>query len=241
MWERLVTQNGFGGEAIIWLIIAFFWVVAQVVTKAKEARRGQSEATEEDPATPPEVKERRFERQMREFFEQIGAEEAEETVASAPRPPPPPPPKPPPARARQTTQAGRAQSARPPVIAQPRKQPRITIDAAKPVPEGPRLGDMDTAIDESALDTEQAYALREARTENVNAFVNPRTLLVNLNYLRMNMPIVPVRGLETTDETRPRPKLIGRQALRQSITNQIILSNPLAMGEDKSSYTKRVV
>ncbi len=241
MWERLVTQNGFGGEAIIWLIIAFFWVVAQVVAKAKEARLKRTIADDEEqpaPDAPPEAKERGFERQMREFFEQLGVEEVEEKAAP---PSPPRPPAPPPRPSQRATRARPARPARVPVAAQPPPRPQVTLDAPTPPVQETQLGDIDTTLDESALDTEQAYALREWRSENMNAFVNPRTLLVNLNYLRMNMPIVPIRGLESTDETRPRPRLTGRQALRESITNQIILSNPLAMGEDKSSYTKRIV
>ncbi len=239
MWERLLSQNGLGGEAIIWLIIAFFWVLAQVFSKAKEARRQREQTTGDQPLDETGKGDKTFERQMREFFEQIGAEEAEtEPASSQPRHDPP-------------SRASRAERhirrTPPPVPAEPRVRlhpppDTTTRPKAASLPDiESRLGEMDTRLDESALDTEAAYALRETRNENLNAFVNPRTLLVNLNYLRMNMPIVPIRGLETTDAERPRPSLSGRQALRQALTSQIILSNPLAMGEDKSNYTKRLV
>lgn len=219
-----VAQNGIGGEAVIWLIIAFFWVVAQLVTRAKEkaTRRRLSEQMPSDtrPAPQPGEVERNFETEMRRFFESIGAETIEEET--------PPPPR---ERARQRL---RREPPPPPIHLVDRKPAPVVAD--------PSLGAMDTRIDESALDTDRAYALPdEGRDENINAFVNPRTLLVNLNYLRMNMPLIPISGLSTTRETRPRPVLHGRKALRDAVTMQFILSTPLAMGEDKASYTKRVV
>lgn len=222
------AQNGIGGEAIIWLIIAFFWVVAQLASRAKEkaARRrleeGPSETSQQQPQEP--ANERGFENEMRRFFESIGAE-VEEEEEDAPAPPPPP---------------RRRRAAR----AEPKSAP-IHLVERRPAPEpaiaDTNLGDIDSSIDDSALDTDRAYALTEHRTESMNAFVDPRTLLVNLNYLRMNMPMIPVAGLDTTHEARPRPVIHGRHALRDALTTQIILSNPLAMGEDKASYTKRVV
>ncbi len=235
MWDRLIAQDGIGGEAFIWLIIAFLWVVAQVVSRFKERAR-ERELASQDSEQPDEQKPERagqsFEGEMRKFLETIGAEPAEEEDA--------PPEREPRARPRvHRRPAPRREPPPPPVhlVQQPEEAPRAAVSS-----DDDALGEMDTRIDESALDTVKAYATREStRSEAINAFVNPRTLLVNLNYLRMNMPLVPITGLDTTSEARARPEVHGRRALRRAITTQLILSNPLAMGEDKASYTKRVV
>ncbi len=237
MWERLTAQQGIGGEAIIWLIIAFLWVVAQLVSRAKERQRARQLAEREaDPST--EQKEERagqsFEREMRRFLENIGAEPAEEDELF-------PAPEPEPARRRVRQRPPRREPPPPPIhLTEQRATP-----PPRPVQEQPvdtRLGEMDTSIDQTALDTDRAYEVRDpGQADQINAFVNPRTLLVNLNYLRMNMPLIPISGLDTTSEARGRPTIHGRHALRNAITTQLILSNPLAMGEDKASYTKRVV
>jgi hypothetical protein len=235
MWDRLTAQEGIGGEAIIWLIIAFLWVVAQLVSRAKERARAR-ELARQEPDQPDEQRDARagqtFEREMRKFLETIGAEPAEEEELF-PEPEPQPPPRP-----RVQRRPIRREPPPPPVhLVERRAEPPPPHVLAES-----RLGDMDTSIDESALDADRAYAVRETgQADSINAFVNPRTLLVNLNYLRMNMPLIPISGLDTTSEARPRPAVHGRKALRDAITTQIILSTPLAMGEDKASYTKRVV
>ncbi len=230
-----IAQNGLGGEAIIWLIIAFFWVVAQLVSRAKEKTARQQYSKPRESTTsdrewepPPKKHEPSLEEEMRRFFESIGAEEpAEEAV-------PPPPPR------RPAGQTVRREPPQPPIHIVARD--REPVPMPTPDLENVRLGDIDTRIDESVLDTDRAYALPDHRIdENINAFVNPRTLLVNLNYLRMNMPLIPVAGLDTAQGSRHRPTLHGRKALREAIVTQLILSNPLAMGEDKGSYTKRLV
>ncbi len=248
------AQNGIGGEAIIWLIIAFFWVVAQLFSRKKERDRLRNMPDDDDrpaqPAGSPPAQQdsRSFEQEMRKFFETIGAEpmpaeelppeqEPRRAYRESATPPPPPP-----ARAGRDPRAPHAPRAAtpPPPPPKPARTPAMR-KAARAAAESTNLGAIDTALDVSALDTDNAYSIREIRDENFNAFVNPRTLLVNLNYLRMNMPVIPVSGLSTTGEQRNRPVLHGRQALRNAITTQLILSNPLAMGEDKGSYTKRVV
>ncbi len=240
----LFAQNGIGGEVVVWLIIAFFWVVAQLFSRKKEQeqRRAATERSSDEPVT--EEEQRSLETEMRRFFEQIGAEPPEEETA------PPPPPqrrerqRPPLRSAQQPRRAQQTERSTPPPLPAQEKwreaPAAVTVDT--PRVRDPRLGEIDSAIDTSALDTDNAYAIREiSRDESINAFVDPRNLLLNLNYLRMNMPIVPVTGLSTTSESRPIPNLHGRKALRDAITAQLILSNPLAMGEDKGSYTKRVV
>lgn len=229
----ILAQNGIGGEVIVWLIIAFFWVVAQLFSRTKQGR-GREGSAKRAPATEEEA--RTLEQEMRQFFEELGAEppevQEERPPARARKQAPPPMPE-----ARRTAR----RRARPDVADEQRMQQPIELPR-EPVLSDARLGSIDTALDERALDTDLAYALPDRqREESLNAFVNPRTLLVNLNYLRMNMPIVPITGLSTTSENRPRPHLRGRAALRDAITSQLILSNPLAMGEDKGSYTKRVV
>lgn len=233
MWERLTAQDGIGGEAIVWLIIAFLWVVAQLVTRAKERKRvrQRTERLSEEEEKKPKRVQQTFEREMRKFLESIGTETAKEEDELFPEPEPK---RPPPRPIRRP--AARREPSPPPLHLVERAPPPL------PHPVDPRLGAIDTSIDESALDTDKAYALPEMRREeSINAFVNPRTLLVNLNYLRMNMPLIPISGLSSTSEARPRPSIHGRHALRNALTAQIILSNPLAMGEDKASYTKRVV
>lgn len=234
MWDRLITQQGIGGEAIIWLIIAFFWVVAQLATRAKERARAR-ELDRQQPDQSDETKQERdpptFEREMRRFLENVGAEPAEEDELFPEQ---------------QTEPLPRPRIRRRPAPAQPTPPPLHLVERQRPEPAtdpiDTRLGDIDPSIDESVLDTSQAYAVREStRAETINAFVNPRTLLVNLNYLRMNMPLIPISGLDTTHEARPRPELHGRENLRSAVTTQLILSNPLAMGEDKASFTKRMV
>jgi len=232
MWDRLITQNGIGGEAIVWLIIAFLWVVAQLATRAKERSRARQQA--EGGADKPQEERSgpTFEREMRKFLENIGAEVVDEDELE-------PEPVREPARQRTRRQAVRREPPPPPIHLVERRP------EASAIPEAYRdsnLGAIDTTIDDSVLDTSEAYAIRETgEADSINAFVNPRTLLVNLNYIRMNMPLIPVADLDTTNEARPRPVMHGRQALRNAITTQLILSNPLAMGEDKASYTKRVV
>lgn len=237
MWDRLITQNGIGGEAIVWLIIAFLWVVAQLVTRAKERSRAQQrtqDATGDKPRS--ERSERSFESEMRKFLENIGAEVTDEEADL----PPEAEPVPAPVRTRPRRPPERRTPPPPPIhLVERRDEPARPIQEAY---QDSNLGAIDTSIDESVLDTSQAYAIRETgEADSINAFVNPRTLLVNLNYIRMNMPLIPVAGLDTTNEARPRPVMHGRQALRDAITMQLILSNPLAMGEDKASYTKRIV
>ncbi len=235
MWERLTAQDGIGGEAIVWLIIAFLWVVAQLVTRARERNRiRQQSERKSDPQDrqPPERAGQTIEREMRKFLESIGAEPAE--VEDDLFPEPEPERAPAPRRVR-----------RPVSRWEPVPPPLHLVERASPAPSASyddlQLGAIDASIDESVLDTDRAYALPDTHhAESINAFVNPRTLLVNLNYLRMNMPLIPISGLDTTNEARPRPAIHGRQALRNALTAQIILSNPLAMGEDKASYTKRL-
>jgi hypothetical protein len=234
MLDRITAQNGIGGEALIWLIIAFLWVVAQVVNRFKEQARRRQMAERggtEPPAASEEEAGNTFEREMRKFLETIGAEPMPVEEA---KPVPPPRPK-----------APRRRVPPPPSPVVMSRDDAAYIDRprmAEVRTEAVRIGEMDTRIDEGDLDTDRAYALPDdQRPENFNAFVNPRTLLVNLNYLRMNMPLIPVTGLSSTSETRPRPQLHGRSSLRDALITQIILSNPLAMGEDKASYTKRVV
>ena len=231
MWDRLLTQNGIGGEAIIWLIIAIFWAVAQLFSRAKEKARtrGPSPVATEPPRESAPAEDATIEDRMRRFLESLGSEMVD--TAPPPRPAARPVPR-------------RAPPERPrPVVPPPPPRPAFhSTPHPEPAGDFSSLGEMDTTIDERALDTEHVYDLANMeRAEGFNAFVNPRTLLVNLNYLRMNMPLVSITGLDTTSESRPRPTLHGRAALREAITNQIILSNPLAMGEDKACYTKRVV
>lgn len=228
----ILAQDGIGGEVIVWLIIAFFWVVAQLFSRSKDRGRArQSPPERKQPATEEEA--RTLEQEMRRFFEELGAEPP--AVKEVQPATPPPMPRQREIRPAQGTRRRDSQQ-RVRLDAQPRPDvmPRQPVDIS--------LGAIDTKLDESALDTELAYQLPSTdRQESINAFVNPRTLLVNLNYLRMNMPIIPITGLSTTDERRPRPHLQSRAALRNAITTQLILSNPLAMGEDKGSYTKRIV
>ena len=239
----IFAQNGIGGEAIIWLIIAFFWVVAQLFSRAKEKARAREMDQEPmaEQSQLPEEQERSFETEMRRFLENIGAEPADVEEQDEPVPAPSRQP----TRSRRPLRRPDRQVER---EAARRREPAQAV-APPPLPSRPsaadqlesRLGDMDTSIDESALDLEQAYALRETRDHGAHAFMDPRTLLVNLNYLRMNMDIIPITGLSATSEERRRPTIKGRQALRNAVTSQLILSNPLAMGEDKGSYTKRLV
>ena len=238
MWDRLIAQDGIGGEAIIWLIIAFLWVVAQLVSRAKErtrARQLAEQEPEQEQRSAPE-REKTFENEMRRFLENLGSEPAEEEDDFAPE-----------------TEPVRPAHRRPVQRSRTRREPSPPpIHLVERTQEAPRaetsayietsLGEIDATIGDEVLDTDRAYAMPEStRAEAINAFINPRTLLVNLNYIRMNMPLIPVAGLDTTNEARPRPTMHGRQQLRDAITTQLILSNPLAMGEDKASYTKRVV
>jgi hypothetical protein len=245
MMEYL-AQNGLGGEAIVWLIIAFFWVVAQLFGRAKEKMRSRelTESDDADEPVPAGAQHRRIslEEEMRQFLEQMGIEPDEPEFVEEARPVPPPVPR----RAR--PRGGRPSPPAPPIPDRPPAVPLPSpVQTAIQKQESlayhdSSLGEMDTRIDDSVLDTDNAYAIREQIRDDVrNAFVDPRTLLVNLNYLRMNIPIVPITGLAATSERRPRPRLYGRKALREAITMQLILSNPLAMGEDKGSYTKRMV
>ena len=249
MWDRLFAGQGLGGEAIIWLIIAFFWVVAQLFARTKEKNRAR-QLEESGPVDPYSDKDQGVgvEDQLIRFLETVGGgPEPGVQEASPPThfpehaersdPPPRQQPPPPPRQREKASERIQKQRARALHYKAEKEQP-----VARKKKDEPRIGAMDTTIDERALDTEKAYALRdELSQQGINAFVNPRNLLVNLNYLRMNIPIVPLIGLEASSEMRRRPKLHGRQMLRQAITNQIILSNPLAMGEDKASYTKRNV
>ncbi len=236
--STILAQNGIGGEVIVWLIIAFFWVVAQLFSRTKERGQGRQRSPNRKPETEEEA--RTLEKEMRQFFEELGADPpAVQEVQPPPvtqRQAPPPMPE-----AERSTR--RSRDARRRMRFDRTEEQRRPVELPRaPVSDDVRLGAIDTTLDESALNTELAYALPDhRRDESVNAFVNPRTLLVNLNYLRMNMPIIPISGLSTTGENRPRPQLKGRAALRDAITAQLILSNPLAMGEDKGSYTKRIV
>jgi hypothetical protein len=234
MWNWITAQGGVGGEAIVWLIIAFLWVVAQLVNRFKEQALAKRRRENPDEDLSEEEQASTFEQEMRRFLETIGAEPLVEEIEERKRPEPPPPPR----RARRVEpiQETVAPPPPPPVRPQPvRVMPPLEKTAIS-------IDEMDTRIDESVLDTEKAYALIERKNkDNLNAFVDPRTLLVNLNYLRMNVPIIPVSGLASTSENRPRPDLIGHRNLRLALTTQIILSNPLAMGEDKSNYTKRMI
>lgn len=231
MLERFQMKDASGGELIFWLIIGALWVVGQFMTKLKERRARQAAASQPRPTAPPapetrEEKERGgdFEEHMKRFIEAISGE----TLEEEPAPPPPPPPRPRPAPVQYRER--------------PTPPPR-----PRPAPILPDRGTGDLGAIVDAIDAHDAYTNRVYDISSIqdrlgtSSLVDPRTFLVNLTGLHMDLVSVPVPMMSTTAETIQRPSLKNRADLRQALIGQFILSPPLAMGEDKASFTKRAV
>jgi hypothetical protein len=240
-----IIANGLGGEAIVWLIIAFLWVVAQLVEKAKASRARQQQQprpsrpvpkqqtasftprvaqTQEEDEVESREPRRSFDEEIREFLENIGAEIVGEDKEPPPRPVPTPP-------QRFPTHAT--------------AQTRIALDPSRFSPPAQHIKDTNLGeIEETIKDVDDAsvYDVKEYTHSDTTfgSFVDPRTLLVDLSYMRMPLVYIPVTMMSATDSSTSRPPIHGEHDLKRAFKSQIILSTPLAMGEDKSTYTRRI-
>lgn len=213
-------------EALIWIIIAFLWVVAQLVSQYKEKQRRAQRRNGAPPPAPPQGQ--TFEDEIRNFLENLSGEREAEPEEDDFAPPPPRPAEPPAPR---------------PVAIRRRPPRRLESDMDTAAQAMARAAGRQREILEAAAAEMPGEAVVEGVVEqhrgSTHAMIDPETFLVDLRSLRVPMIQVPVQMLSITDETATRPPMNTTRALKQALISQIILSPPLAMGEDKSAYERR--
>ncbi len=270
---NIQRDEGFGVEVVVWLIIAFIWVVAQLVARAKQKSQEPAGQTESAPADPWKTSQRTekpetggtIDRQLREFLEGIGGEIMEEETAEDDFLAPPRETRRRTAPERETRTAPERQiraerapaktdssewgknrrTAEKAFKSGPReqevRQPSFRTTPPPPMPPPPpspitHPGRKDKGykevqdIDHSKQSTAPSYAL-----------INPKMLMVDLRSQRMPIQKIPIKMLESTSVAASKPPLKSRHDLRRAILGHVILCPPLAVGEDKSTYTRRQV
>ncbi len=214
-------------EALIWIIIAFLWVVAQLVSQYKEKQRRAQRQTGAPPPSRPQGPS--FEDEIRNFLENLSGEREVEPEEDAFAPPPPPRPAEPPAPR--------------PVAVRRRPARRFESDMDTAAQAMARAASRQREILEATAAEMPGEAVVEGVVEqhrgSTHAMIDPETFLVDLRSLRVPMIQIPVQMLSITDEIAPRPPLNTTPDLKRALISQIILSPPLAMGEDKSAYERR--
>lgn len=149
------------------------------------------------------------EEEIRRFLESLTGAPARPQPAPASVPSPPPPP-----RRRYMKKAEPAQAPRP--QQDHRASPPLAARPSTPEPEVPLM----------TLSTCSTIG-------KTNSF------LVNLNSQRLHMMRVSIPTLRTTTHSVQPPELKRRGAFRRAMLSHIILSSPLAMGEDRSKFDYR--
>lgn len=249
-----IQQNdGFGPEVIVWLIIVVLWIVAQLVARTKQAGRSRPAEPETRPEAPATGE--ALDRKLRDFFEDLTGEsfleESTGEEAVAPRAlekQPEPPRRDRTAPARTASRAGdwsRAREpSRPKIRTEPerarKKRPSFrTVPSAPLPPPPPSPITHPGRFDPGYHEVDEIDHFKPAPATFSHALIDPRTLMVNLESLRMPIQKVPVKMLASSTMAVPRPPLQTRSDFRKAVLGHIILCPPLAMGEDKSAYTRK--
>ncbi len=253
---NMQADEGFGPEILVWLIIVVLWIVAQLVARAKQ-KSPPRPAESESPPEPPKAGES-LDRKMRDFFEDIGGEamveeKGEEDDFLAPPSSGREPERPRRDRMKSAysesadTLQSRTQEHRGHRAGSKWKEPKPKQPSFRTVPVAPLPPPPPSPIthpgrpDRKYLEVHDIDHHKQAPAMFSHALIDPKTLLVNLKALRMPIHKVPIEMLQSSTTATPRPLLKNRRDFRQAILGHIVLSPPLAMGEDKSAYTKKHV
>jgi hypothetical protein len=202
-----LVKAGGGGDALIWLVLAIIWVVAQIVSQTK---RGRSRPPTQ-PASPPRAPQRTFNDDLKQIMESLLQQNMPPADTQTPLPPIPyageaePAPAATPratqtrARPRHHPAPARAKIPAPPAAPPPRRIP-LPAEAMPPIPK--------TSASKSAVS------------------------LLRVPTVRVRGLSLPAMGTATGIGTRaPRHQKMfkGRQALRNAVINRIVLGPPRAM------------
>lgn len=218
-------------EGLIWLVIAFFWVIVQIVSRGKQ--KGSPRRTPGRPPIPrPSASP--LEDELREFLESLGQSPEVEEPPARTAPPPRTAP----------TGARRPPAARPP--AKPAPVARRQAPAATPPPATSDL--METGTQPRPTSFQQAVRESAARlgVSALSSISSRRELkpvggnaLVMVGLEAMRMP--DLRLTFAAAKSGPPPpfaeKLVGRENLRRALIGHFILGPPKAL--DPAEYNTR--
>ncbi len=192
-----------GADAIIWLVLAVFWLIAQAISKMRGGSR--------PPPRPPPIEsgERSIEEDLRTLFEQISGQQQ----APPPLPPPPvsKPMKPVPYG------AGKRHS-RPPTVKQ---KAAVRVPPAQQV-----VSQLPSAIADAPQEIHEIRALPRARSRG--GMFKESTFAFNA----IKTPLPTLLPLGVTAEERGaqlRELVKGRRQLKRAMINQIVLGPPRAL------------
>lgn len=199
-----IVRADSGADAVIWLVLGVFWLIAQAISKLRGGSR--------PPPRPPPIEsdERSIEEDLKTLFEQISGQQ------QAPPPPPPPPPIAKPLKPVPYGAGKRYQ--RPPNVKQ--KSAGRFPPAQQVVPQLPH------AIAEAPQEILEIRALPKARsrggmfkesTSGFNAITTPLPALLPL-------------GVNTEGHGEHLRQLIkGRRQFKRAMISQIVLGPPRAL------------
>jgi len=209
-----------GLEGLIWLIIALFWVVAQLIARGRQSGSPK-------PRPRPEPSKRRappLEQEMREFLERVGGKEEQEQ----PRTPPPPPTR------RETA---------PPEERPPRSPPRTLGEHASAKHEDAqrRMRERQRAV-AAALQESAGAELPEIKArpqwgmetpgDTTHPIVTTKSFLVKLGSLRMPLTRVPLLTSYQSHPSATAPRLRDNASIRRAMLHHFLLGPPKAFEED---------
>ncbi len=199
-------------DAIIWLVLAAIWAIAQLINKIARSKKGLPP----EPAAPPEVEspEQGFE-DFLESLKKLG-------MIEQPPPLPPPPPTNVPMRpipsphGQRTTAAGARIRKIAPAKETGRRKQTVAPPAEPPLPQ-PTL--MAPEHPEFHLAPVQQFKI-----------VVPRMELLSTRSLKISLPAVSTRPPHARAHRYLGRALKGRDALRQAVVGRIVLGPPKAFG-----------
>ena len=198
-----IVRADSGADAVIWLVLGVFWLIAQAISKLRGGSR--------PPPRPPPIEsdERSIEEDLRTLFEQISGQQQ----------PPQPPPPPPITKAMKPVPYGAGKRhQRPPNVKQ--KSAGRFPPAQQAVPELPH------AVAEAPQEFHEIHALPKARSRG--GMFKESTF--GFNAITTPLPALLPLGVNAEGRGAQLRELVkGRRQFKRAMISQIVLGPPRAL------------
>jgi len=216
-----LVQAGGGAEAVIWIVLAVFWVIAQLISRA--ARRLPPTRPQSAPRPQPR---QAVPSELQEFLNSIAELQREEQRQQG-QPAAAPPPLDVPMRPIPYGQTAAAVAAQPPPTQQfKRKQKGKQHPKTAPARPGNAVGPEPAASAPEAVPWQprmSSSSTAQQRTDTARQF-----LAATESAFKMKMPTMTPGGQHRKPSARLQKILTGKEALRQAMLSRIVLGPPKA-------------